>query len=110
MKSIKEGPATAAAAGAGYGARLSGPQSDRITTMKSAFAVSTTVKGVPTQEVAKTGSQLDRENREKWPKKSLSGKTQGIWNLKFCKNTGNLVSEIGTGKVFVMGNIVNLNM
>ena len=27
----------------------------------------------------------------KWPKKSLSGKTQGIW--EFCQNTGNFVSS-----------------
>ena len=32
------------------------------------------------------GYPLHRENS---PKKSLSGKTQGIW--KFCQNTGNLV-------------------
>ena len=36
-----------------------------------------------------TGYLLHRENRENDQKKSLSGKTQGIW--KFCQNTGNLV-------------------
>ena len=35
----------------------------------------------------------DRENRENGNyKKSLSGKTEGIW--KFCQNTGNLVGSI----------------
>ena len=36
-----------------------------------------------------TGYPLHRENRENGKKKSLSGKTHGIW--KFCQNTGNLV-------------------
>ena len=35
---------------------------------------------------ALTGYPRHRENRENGPKKSLSGKTQGIW--KFCQNTG----------------------
>ena len=34
----------------------------------------------------KTGYPRHRENRENGQKKSLSGKTQGIW--KFCPNTG----------------------
>ena len=34
-----------------------------------------------------------RENRENGQKKSLSGKTQGIW--KYCQNTGNLVFPLG---------------
>ena len=33
-----------------------------------------------------TGYPRHRENRENGQKKSLSGKTQGIW--KFCQNTG----------------------
>ena len=36
-----------------------------------------------------TGYPRHRENRENGKKKSLSGKTQGIW--KFCQNTGNFV-------------------
>ena len=38
-----------------------------------------------------TGYPLHRVNRENGQKKSLSGKTQGIW--KFCQNTGNFVSS-----------------
>ena len=38
---------------------------------------------------ASTGYPRHRENRENGQKKSLSGKTQGIW--KFCQNTGNFV-------------------
>ena len=33
-----------------------------------------------------SGYPRHRENRENYQKKSLSGKTQGIW--KFCQNTG----------------------
>ena len=36
-----------------------------------------------------TGYPRHRENRENGQKKSLSGKTQGIW--KFCQNSGNFV-------------------
>ena len=32
---------------------------------------------------------MSQGKQGKWQKKSLSGKTQGIW--KFCQNTGNLV-------------------
>ena len=39
--------------------------------------------------VTLAGSLLHRENRENGPKRSLLGKTQGIW--KICQNTGNLV-------------------
>ena len=39
--------------------------------------------------VTLAGSPRHRENRENGPKKTMSGKTQGI--LKFCQNTGNLV-------------------
>ena len=35
--------------------------------------------------IRSTGYPLHRENRENGQKKSLSGKTQGIW--KFCQNT-----------------------
>ena len=39
-------------------------------------------------QLCKSGCQLHREKRENGKKKkSLSGKTQGIW--KFCQNTGN---------------------
>ena len=39
-----------------------------------------------------SGYPLHRENRENGQKKSLSGKTQGIW--KFCKNTRTLICSI----------------
>ena len=39
--------------------------------------------------LALSGYPLHRENRESGRKKSMSGKTQGIW--KCCQNTGNLV-------------------
>ena len=39
-----------------------------------------------TDEVFYTGYPLHRENRENGKKRSLSGKTQGIW--KFGQNTG----------------------
>ena len=39
----------------------------------------------------------DRENRENDQKKSLSGKTQGIW--KFCRNTGKKTQGIWFAQV-----------
>ena len=47
-------------------------------------------KKIPTQvENPKPSASRVPTAQGKWQKKSLSGKTQGIW--KFCQNTGNLV-------------------
>ena len=50
------------------------------------------------------GYPLHRENRENGKKKSLSGKSQGIW--KFCQNTGKThgiwFAQVWFAKIFAM--------